>query len=33
MLNFGAKFAQKGYFQSKRKNVNTTIELYVFELV
>ena len=33
MLNFWTKFAREGYFPSKMKKVNTTIELYIYELV
>ena len=32
-LNFRTKFAQKEYFGSKTKEVNITIEFFVFELV
>ena len=28
-LNFGTKFAQNGYFQSNRENMNITIELHI----
>ena len=33
ILNFGMKFVQKQYFQSKTNKVNITIELCIFELV
>ena len=33
ILTFWTKFTQKGYFWSKTKNVNTTIEFCIFELV
>ena len=33
VLTFWTKFAQKWYSQSKTEEVNTTTELYIFELV
>ena len=33
ILNFGTKFAQKGYFLSKTEKVNIAIEFCIFELV
>ena len=33
ILNFGTKFAPKGYFKSKTKGMNISIEFYIFELV
>ena len=33
ILIFWTKFAQKGYFQSKMKKVNSIIEFCIFELV
>ena len=32
-MNFGIKFAQKGYFRLKIEKVNITIEFCIFELV
>ena len=32
ILIFWTKFAQKGYFHSKRKRVNSIIEFCIFEL-
>ena len=33
ILIFQFKFARKGYFRSKKENVPTSIEIYIFELV
>ena len=33
ILNFMTKFAQKGYFRSKMKKVNITIQFAIFELI
>ena len=32
VLKFQTTFSQKGYFQSKIEEVNTTIEFYIFSL-